>query len=153
VVSRDRRFSVGDLVVIRPPSGQDGRGRGRGAIARRLGRPDVARDVIEALMIDRGLRRGFDPAVEHEARDVQRQPAQESGRRDLRDKPTFTIDPASAQDFDDAISASREPDGSLRVWVHIADVSAFVAPPGPSSRCSHHSCPITPARWSPGRTG
>jgi ribonuclease R len=128
VVSRDRRFSVGDLVVIRPPSGQDGRGRGRGAIARRLGRPDVARDVIEALMIDRGLRRGFDPAVEHEAREVQSQPAQESGRRDLRDLPTFTIDPASAQDFDDAISASREPDGSLRVWVHIADVSAFVAP-------------------------
>ena len=127
VVSRDRRFSVGDLVVIRPPSGQDGRGRGRGAIARRLGRPDVARDVIEALMIDRGLRRGFDPAVEHEAREVQSQPAQESGRRDLRDLPTFTIDPASAQDFDDAISASREPDGSLRVWVHIADVSAFVA--------------------------
>ena len=33
------------------------RGGGR-AIARRLGRPDVARDVIEALMIDRGLRRG-----------------------------------------------------------------------------------------------
>jgi ribonuclease R len=128
VVSRDRRFSVGDLVVIRPPAGQDGRGRGRGAIARRLGRPDVARDVIEALMIDRGLRRGFDPAVEHEAREVQRQPAQESSRRDLRDLATFTIDPASAQDFDDAISASREPDGSLRVWVHIADVSAFVAP-------------------------
>ncbi|MGI8863664.1 MAG: RNB domain-containing ribonuclease [Solirubrobacteraceae bacterium] len=128
VVSRDRRFSVGDLVVIRPPSGQDGRGRGRGAIARRLGRPDVARDVIEALMIDRGLRHGFDSAVEHEARDAQSQPAQESGRRDLRGQPTFTIDPASAQDFDDAISASREPDGSLRVWVHIADVSAFVAP-------------------------
>ncbi len=79
-------------------------------------------------MIDRGLRRGFDPALEREARDVQGRPDQGSARRDLRALPTFTIDPASAQDFDDAISASREPDGSLRVWVHIADVSAFVAP-------------------------
>jgi ribonuclease R len=130
VISRDRRFSVGDLVVLRAPADQDGRGRGRGrgTIARRLGRPDVARDVIEALMIDRGLRRGFDPAVDHEARDVQADPAQEPGRRDLRSLPTFTIDPASAQDFDDAISASREPDGTLRVWVHIADVCAFVRP-------------------------
>ncbi len=130
VVSRDRRFSVGDLVVLRPPANQDGRGggRGRGTIARRLGRPDVARDVIEALMIDRGLPRGFDPAVEREARDLQAHPDRESGRRDLRSLPTFTIDPASAQDFDDAISATRETDGTVRVWVHIADVCAFVAP-------------------------
>ncbi len=130
VVSRDRRFSEGDLVVLRPPAGQDGRGggRGRGTIACRLGSPSVARDVIEALMIDRGLRRGFDPAIEHEARMQATRPPEESGRRDLRAMPTFTIDPATARDFDDAVSASREPDGSLRVSVHIADVSAFVAP-------------------------
>ena len=73
VVSRDKRFDLGDLVVVRPPANggrRGGRGGGRAVIARRLGRPDVARDVIEALMIDRGLRRGFDPAVEHEARGV-----------------------------------------------------------------------------------
>ena len=126
VVSRDRRFSVGDLVVIRPPAGRDG--RGRAAVARRLGRPDVARDVIEALIIDRGLRRAFDPAVEHEARAAAGAPIELEGRRDLRSLPTFTIDPASARDFDDAISASAEDDGSWRVWVHIADVSAYVGP-------------------------
>jgi ribonuclease R len=130
VVSRDRRFSVGDLVIVRPPaSGSgDGRGRGRGraVLARRLGRPDVARDVIEALMIDRGLRRGFDPAVEHEAREAARVPIDLSGRRDLRLLPTFTIDPASARDFDDAISATVLDDGGWRVSVHIADVSAYV---------------------------
>ncbi len=130
VVSRDRRFAVGDLVVVRPPSGGDGRARGRGRamIARRLGRPDVARDVIEALMVDRGLRRSFDPAVEHEAREAAEKPADIGGRRDLRSLPTFTIDPASARDFDDAISASVEEDGSWRISVHIADVSAYVMP-------------------------
>ncbi len=138
-VSRDRRASVGDLVVVRAGGGgrSGNRGRGRATIARRLGRPDVARDVIEALMIDRGLRRSFDPAVEHEAREAAGELARDGessaqldprGRRDLRGLGTFTIDPAGARDFDDAISAAARDDGSVRVWVHIADVSAYVPP-------------------------
>jgi ribonuclease R len=129
VVTRDSRYSVGDLVVVRAPGpSRDGRGSGRGraVIARRVGRPDVARDVIEALMIDRGLRRGFDPAVDHEAQEAAAVAIDVAGRRDLRSLPTFTIDPVSARDFDDAVSASVEDDGSWRVWVHIADVSSYV---------------------------
>jgi ribonuclease R len=126
VVSRDRRASVGDLVVVRSGARRDGRGAGRAQIARRLGRPDVARDVIEALMIDRGLRRSFEDAVEREAGAAE--PVETAARRDLRDLETFTIDPASARDFDDAISAVADGDGSVRVWVHIADVSAYVQP-------------------------
>jgi ribonuclease R len=133
VVGGDRRARVGDLVVVRTDSRRNGRGggrpRGRATIDRRLGRPDVALDVIEALMVDRGLRRSFDPAVEHEAADASEAGDPAPSRRDLRDLPTFTIDPASARDFDDAISARVEQGGAARVWVHIADVSAYV-PPG-----------------------
>ncbi|MFL5822622.1 MAG: ribonuclease R family protein [Solirubrobacteraceae bacterium] len=126
-VTRDRRAGVGDLVVLRSAPGRNGRGGGRAVVARRLGRPDVARDVLEALMVDRGLRRSFDPAVEREARSsTEEVSGSEPGRRDLRDLTTFTIDPPSARDFDDAISAVREDGGRWRVWVHIADVSAFV---------------------------
>jgi ribonuclease R len=126
-VSRDRNVAIGDLVVVTMAPSRNGRARGRAVVARRLGRPDVARDVLEALMIDRGLRRGFDPAVEREARAADDAPVQDDGRRDLRALPTFTIDPTSARDFDDAISAAREEDGSWRIWVHIADVSSYVA--------------------------
>jgi ribonuclease R len=49
---------------------------------------------------------------------------------DLTTLPTFTIDPRDAQDFDDAVSARRE-DGHARVWVHIADVTAYLRPGGP----------------------
>ncbi len=108
------------LVAIRPS-----RRGGRAEVVRRIGRPDVARDVIEALMLDRGLARSFDPAVEREADAAT---GAEHPRRDLRDLATFTIDPVSARDFDDAISVERTAQGTLRVWVHIADVCAFVAP-------------------------
>ncbi len=133
VVTRDRNANAGDLVVVSAGGARNRRGSGRATVSRRLGRPDVARDVIEGLMIDRGLRRFFDPAVEHDARDVASidlvdAAVQGPGRRDLRELPTFTIDPATARDFDDAISAEGLEDGSSRVWVHIADVSAYVRP-------------------------
>jgi ribonuclease R len=133
VVSRDRRATVGDLVVVRPRG--DGRGPRRAVIARRLGRPQIARDVIEALMVDRGLRRSFDPAVQREAREAgTSRPVDLSGRRDLRALATFTIDPENARDFDDAVSAAEAEDGSWRIWVHIADVSAYVVPRSPLDR-------------------
>jgi ribonuclease R len=131
-VSRDKRYDVGDLVLLGPPrSGARGKGGGgrRATIERRLGRPDVARDVIEALMLDRGLRRRFDPAVARAAREVAAVPVTLDGRRDLRPLATFTIDPVTARDFDDAISAEAVPgEAAWRVWVHIADVAAYVTP-------------------------
>lgn len=49
-------------------------------------------------------------------------------RRDMRDVFTFTIDPADAKDFDDAISFQRLDDGLLQIGVHIADVTHYVKP-------------------------
>ena len=129
IVDRDRRAGVGDLVLLRV-GGRGGQGgRGHAKVERRIGRPDVARDVLEALMLDRGLRRRFDPAVERAAREA----AEGDGiagvpRRDLRDLTTFTIDPTTAKDFDDAISAECRGEHAWRIWVHIADVSAYVRP-------------------------
>ena len=142
--ARGRRLSVdkpprearqGDLVLVAPTGPRAGHGR----IVRSVGRPDVARDVIEALMFDRGLRRRFDPAVERAARKAAEAPPHGEGvpRRDLRDLPTFTIDPPTARDFDDAISAERLPDGGARVWIHIADVAAHVPPGSPVDREAH----------------
>jgi ribonuclease R len=126
VVDKDHRARVGDLVLVRSA----GHGRGRARIVRRIGRPDNASDVLEALMLDRGLRRRFDPAVERQAREARDRGGArpDAPRRDLRDLPTFTIDPVTARDFDDAVSAQALDSGGTRVWVHIADVSAFVEP-------------------------
>lgn len=49
-------------------------------------------------------------------------------RRDMREVLTFTIDPADAKDFDDALSFEDLGDGTCQVGVHIADVSYYVQP-------------------------
>jgi len=47
------------------------------------------------------------------------------GRIDLTSLETFTIDPVDAKDFDDAISITKN-NGCIDLYVHIADVSAFI---------------------------
>jgi len=121
---RGPEAAPGELVLVRPS--RNGGGRGRVEIVRALGRPDVARDVVEALLADRGYDRGFTKRVETEATEAA---ASAEGRRDMTSLATFTVDPASARDFDDAISAERDGDGVL-LYVHIADVSAYVKPGG-----------------------
>jgi ribonuclease R len=103
------------------------RARGRG----RRKEPKNAREAIDALLDERLEGRGFAAALEVEAgRAADRAEGGDDRRRDLTELPTFTIDPATARDFDDAISAEREEDG-LRLWVHIADVAAHVKPGTP----------------------
>jgi ribonuclease R len=93
--------------------------------------PKNARDAVEALLREELGRRGFRPSLENEARRAAEEAESRSlPRRDLTALDTFTVDPASAHDFDDAVSAQREGD-AVRVWIHIADVAAHVPPGSP----------------------
>jgi ribonuclease R len=95
---------------------------------RELGSPGRARDVVEALLWDRIGWRGFRRRLESDATAVaERLRAEPGRRRDLTGLATFTVDPATARDFDDAVSARRDGD-NVRLWIHIADVAAHVAP-------------------------
>ncbi len=49
-------------------------------------------------------------------------------RRDFRDVVTFTVDPADAKDFDDALSVRKVSEGVWEIGVHIADVTHYVRP-------------------------
>jgi ribonuclease R len=119
------KVKPGRMALVQP-----GRGRGRARVLRPLGDPSRARDVIEALLHDRGLRRGFSAKLEAQARDATAKAREHAGeRRDLTELATFTVDPATARDFDDAVSARAEGDG-VRLWIHIADVAAHVTPGG-----------------------
>ena len=92
---RGGRITIAAKDAGRRAAGLDGARRRRQARAargpRRSATPRRARDVVEALMVDRGLRRSFPRAVEEDARAERRSPP---SARDLTDLPTFTIDPA-----------------------------------------------------------
>jgi ribonuclease R len=90
-----------------------------------------AREAIEELLGRQLGFRGFRAALEVEAAEAARETERDPGdRRDLTALATFTVDPATARDFDDAVSAQSEGDGA-RIWVHIADVAAHVRPGTP----------------------
>ena len=101
---------------------------GKARVLEELGSPERAADVVQALLREKGMGRGFPSAVESEASEAAgRASKARAERADLTDLLTFTIDPASARDFDDGVSASQTKDG-IRLWVHIADVAAHVRP-------------------------
>ena len=107
------------------------RGRGRG---RRRAEPKTAREAVEVHLREELGWRGFSASLEVEAAKAGAVAESRSGpRRDLTDLPTFTVDPATARDFDDAVSARREGEGT-RLWIHIADVAAHVPPGSPLDR-------------------
>jgi ribonuclease R len=112
------RIQPGDLAVVRP-------GRGRARVERALGSARRIETVLDALLVQQGARVEFEPFTVPE-------PSLE-GRVDLRELTTFTVDPETAKDFDDALSFRREP-GGIRAWVHIADVSYFVPAGSPLDR-------------------
>jgi len=97
---------AGDLVVVR-------RTRGRARVEEVLGPARAIENVLRGLLAEQGLGGELEPFTP---------PAPSlEGRTDLRELPTFTIDPETAKDFDDALSIDDE-----RAYVHIADVSFFV---------------------------
>jgi ribonuclease R len=108
----------GDLAVVRT-------GRGRARLDRVLGPASSIEAALEGLLVQHGERGEFEPYDPPEP--------DTAGRVDLRDLLSFTIDPDTAKDFDDAISVREEP-GGIRAWVHIADVSFFVPAGSPLDR-------------------
>jgi ribonuclease R len=120
----------GDKVVaelIKFPNAFTG-GAARGVIVEVLGRP--GEPGVDSLSIIRqyGIPDRFAEEVLEEARAAAAQldDAAYEGRTDLRPERVITIDPATARDFDDAVSIDRQSDGTWLLGVHIADVAHFV---------------------------
>lgn len=85
---------------------------------------------MNAILADYGFPLKFPKEVDEAANAIPEEISKEeiAKRRDFRDTPTFTIDPADAKDFDDAISFKTLENGNYEIGVHIADVSYYVTP-------------------------
>src|SRR5690606_32455890 len=85
---------------------------------------------MSAILAEYGFPLSFPQEVEDEANAIPETFSEDElkNRRDFRDTLTFTIDPADAKDFDDAISFKILENGNYEIGVHIADVSHYVKP-------------------------
>ncbi|MBU6310524.1 VacB/RNase II family 3'-5' exoribonuclease [Patescibacteria group bacterium] len=89
---------------------------------------------MRAILTDHAFRVDFPEDVTREAAALHITEDAIRQRRDMRDTHTFTIDPTTAKDFDDALSFKELGDGTIELGVHIADVSHFVRPGSPLDR-------------------
>ena len=85
---------------------------------------------MHAILAEYGLPYKYPENVEAEAAKIDSgiTPQEISKRLDMREVTTFTIDPADAKDFDDALSIRKLENGLWEVGVHIADVTHYVRP-------------------------
>ncbi len=104
-----------------------------GTISRVLGVQGENNTEMNAILAEYGFPLQFPDEVEQEANAIPEVISEDeiSKRRDFRNVLTFTIDPADAKDFDDAISFRHLENGNYEVGVHIADVSHYVSPGTP----------------------
>ncbi len=101
-----------------------------GRISEVLGKAGENDTEMHAILAEFGLPIHFPKHVEREAEAIpEKIPAKEiKNRRDMREVATFTIDPADAKDFDDALSVQYLDNGNVEIGIHIADVSYYVRP-------------------------
>jgi ribonuclease R len=101
-----------------------------GRIVDILGTPGENDTEMHAILAEFGLPYRFPEEVEREAENIPVKISKQdiAGRRDFRGIATFTIDPADAKDFDDALSFQKLKNGNYEVGVHIADVTHYVRP-------------------------
>ncbi|WP_124979135.1 ribonuclease R [Nonlabens xiamenensis] len=95
-----------------------------------LGDPGEHNTEIHAILAQYGLPYEFPEDVENHAQKLDTSISAEeiSKRRDMRETLTYTIDPADAKDFDDALSFQPLDNGKYEIGIHIADVSHYVKP-------------------------
>jgi ribonuclease R len=120
----------GEKVVVSIDHFDDRKASPEGRILRVIGSSDDPKVRVLSLAMSMDVKADFPDEVEAEAEEipVEIPGAEVERRRDLRDKPIFTIDPVDAKDFDDAIHIERLDNGNYEVGVHIADVSHYVRP-------------------------
>lgn len=98
-----------------------------------IGMKGVHEVEMKSILLEKGIIADFSQSIIEEAKSLQAKwspiPADEiPERRDMRGTTTFTIDPVTAKDFDDALSIKKLSNDTYEIGVHIADVSHFVTP-------------------------
>ena len=119
-----------DKVAVRIVDWRDGDRMPQGELVDILGASGDNDAEMHAILLEYDLPYKFEEQVEKAANAIDGRITERdiAERRDMRQVPTLTIDPADAKDFDDALSIQPIGAGKWEVGVHIADVTHYVRP-------------------------
>lgn len=118
----------GDKVLVRVIDWPEGERLPHGELLDILGKAGDNDTEMHAILAEFDLPYRFEREVLRAANSIDEGITDEeiARRRDMRRYTTFTIDPADAKDFDDALSLHKLSEGVWEVGVHIADVTHYV---------------------------
>ncbi len=122
---------VGQKVFVTITKWHDSKKPPQGEIVEVLGTPNDHNVEMQAIALEKGFSEIFPKEVISEAKKLKEIGITEKeieNRKDIREILTFTIDPADAKDFDDAISFRKIEKEIYEIGIHIADVSHYVQP-------------------------
>ena len=124
------RVQDGDKVLVRVIEWPEGERLPYGELVDILGKAGDNDTEMHAILAEYDLPYKFENDVIRAAERIDGKitVGEIASRRDMRDRVTFTIDPADAKDFDDALSLCKMQDGVWEIGVHIADVTHYVTP-------------------------
>lgn len=119
-----------DKLSVRVVAWPEGERLPHGELIERLGKAGENDTEMHAILAEFDLPYHFPKEVIRAAEQISADisDAEIARRRDMRDRTTFTIDPADAKDFDDALSITAVGEGIWEIGVHIADVTHYVQP-------------------------
>ncbi|MEP7269383.1 MAG: ribonuclease R [Saprospiraceae bacterium] len=120
----------GDKVIVEITNWRDGSHRfPKGKVTQIMNAESLIENEMKAILINNGFALEFSPdamAIANEVAGSMKDGLSWPERRDFRSVTTFTIDPETAKDFDDALSFAHLPNGHLEIGVHIADASHYL---------------------------
>lgn len=126
-------FKVGERLLLKVKDWGDEKDPALCQFVSSFGMIHEAHTDIPAAIKDFGIRKAFPKAVLSQVKKFSDKVEKKDieGREDLTKLETFTIDPDTARDFDDALSLTEEKNGHFHLGVHIADVSHYVKEDSP----------------------
>lgn len=124
----------GQKVIVRITEWPEGSKNPFGEVIKVLGMPGDNNVEMQSILAEYNFPLEFPQEVENEVDKIKPEISAEeiAKRRDYRNILTFTVDPADAKDFDDALSLRKLDNGNWEVGVHIADVSHYVREGSPT---------------------
>lgn len=135
IIENDVGAQEGDKVFVKIVNWASQSVSPKGIVKQVLGKPFENNAEMLGISMEKGFDTNYPDEVTKEAKELKEHSQKDDslennlvGRRDMRGITTFTIDPADAKDFDDALSFKKLDNGNIEVGIHIADVSHYVTP-------------------------